>query len=57
MQRRRPFILLSFVDIFEEDPVAEAAALGALAARFGHNVLPAHVMGRSESLEYFQHVG
>ena len=33
-----------------------AAALGALAARFRHDVLPAHVMSRSESLEYFQNV-
>src|ERR1035441_698062 len=40
----------SLVDIFEEDPVVEAAALGALAARFRHDVLPAHAMGRGESL-------
>src|ERR1035438_9955317 len=39
--------------VFEEDPVVEAAALGALAARFRHDVLPAHVMGRSESLASF----
>jgi len=37
--------------------VVEAAALGALAARFRHNVLPAHVMSHGESLEYFQNVG
>jgi hypothetical protein len=39
-------MLPSLVDVFEEDPVVEAAALGALAARFGHDVFPAHVMGR-----------
>src|ERR1035437_1707064 len=50
-------MLPSLVDVFEEDPVVEAAALGALTARFRHNVLPAHVMSRGESLEYFQNVG
>ena len=50
-------MLPSLVDVFEEDPVVEAAAIGALAARFRHDILPAHVMGRGESLEYFQNVG
>ena len=30
------------LDVFEEDPLIEAAALGALAARFGHDALPAN---------------
>src|ERR1019366_428568 len=49
--------LPSLVDVFEEDPVVEAAALGALAARLRHDGLPAHVMGRTESPEDFQKVG
>jgi hypothetical protein len=48
---------MGLVDILEKDPVAKATALAALAARFRHDILPAHVMGRGESLEYFQHVG
>jgi len=43
--------------VFEEDPLVEAAAFGALAARFRHDILPAHVMGCGESLKYFQDVG
>ncbi len=39
--------LPTLLDVFEEDPVLEAAPLGALAARFRHDVFPAHVMGRS----------
>jgi len=50
-------MLLGLVDVFEEDPVVEAAALGALAARLGHDVVPAHVVGCGEGLEYFQDVG
>ena len=50
-------MLTSSLHVFEEDPPVEAAALGTLAARFGHNVLPACVMSRGESLEYFEHVG
>ena len=50
-------LLPSLVDVFEEDPFVEAAAFGALAARFRDNILPAHVMSRSEGLEYLQHVG
>jgi hypothetical protein len=49
-------ILLSLIDVFEEDPVIEAATLGAFAARFRHYVLPAHVVGGGEGLEYFQDV-
>ena len=50
-------MLLSLLHVFEEDPLVEATALAALAARFGHDLLPAHVMSRCESLEHFQHVG
>jgi hypothetical protein len=39
------------VDVFEEDPLAEAAALGALTVRFRHDVLPAHFVGRGEGLD------
>ena len=49
--------LPSLVDVFEEDPVVEAAALGALATRFRHDVLPADAMSSGESLQYFQDVG
>lgn len=44
------------VDVFEEDPVIEAAALGAFAVRFRHHLVPAHVTSRGEGLEYFQDV-
>ena len=53
----RTVMLLGLVDVFEEDPVAEAAALGALAGRLGHDVVPAHVVGCGEGPEYFQDVG
>ena len=36
--------------------MVEAAALGALAARFGHDVFPAHIVGSGEGLEYLQDV-
>ena len=42
--------------VFEEDPVVEAASLSALASRLRHDVLPAHAMGHSEGLEYFQDI-
>ena len=50
-------MLPSLVDVSEEDPVVEAATLSTLAARFRHDFLPAHVMDRGKSMEYFQHVG
>ena len=50
-------MLPGLVDVFEEDPVAEAPALGALAVRFRHDVFPAHVVGHGEGLEHFQDVG
>jgi len=43
----RTVMLLGLFDVFEEGPVIEAAALGALAARLGHNVVPVHVVARS----------
>ena len=48
--------LPALVDVFEEDPVVEAAALGAFAVRFRHHLVPAHVICRGEGLEYFQDV-
>ncbi len=50
-------MLLSLLHVFEEDPLVEATALAALAARFRHDLLPAHVMSRGKSLQYLQHVG
>ncbi len=47
-QAVRIVISPSLVDIFEEDPVVKAAPLGTLAARFGRDVFPPHVMGRGE---------
>jgi hypothetical protein len=49
----RGSILPSLVDVFEEDPLVEAATLGPLAARFRNDLLPAHVMDRREGLEHF----
>ena len=37
--------------------MVEAAAFGALTARFRHNVFPAPVLGRGQGLQYLQHVG
>ena len=50
-------MLLGLFDVFEEDPAVEAAALSTLAARFRHDLLPAHVMSHGERLQYFQNVG
>ena len=50
-------ILPSLVDVFEEDPLVEATALATLAAGLRHDLLPAHAMGRGESLQYLQHIG
>jgi hypothetical protein len=53
----RTVMLPGLVDVFEEDPVLRAAAFGAHATRLGHDVVPAHVVGRGEGPEYFQDVG
>jgi hypothetical protein len=44
-------MLPSLVDVFEEDPVAEAAALGALAVRFHHT--SSQLMSWAEGVEHF----
>ena len=53
----RAVILPSLVDVFQQDPLVEAAPLSALATHLRHDLLPAHVMSRGESLQYLQHVG
>jgi hypothetical protein len=44
-------MLPSVLHVFEKDPVGEAAALGPLAVRFQHDILPDHVMDRGKGLE------
>jgi hypothetical protein len=45
------------VDVLEEDPLVEPAALGPLAIRFELDVLPADGVHPGQGPEYFQHVG
>jgi hypothetical protein len=44
------------VNVFEEDPLVEAAALVALADRFRYDIFPAHAMSRGQRLQNFQYV-
>jgi hypothetical protein len=44
------------VDVFEEDPLVEAAALVPFAGRFRHDILPAHAVSTGQRLQDFQHV-
>jgi len=48
--------LPGLVDVFEENPAAEAATLGTLAVRFRHDVFPGHLVGCGQGFEYFQYI-